>query len=434
MATSKYTKHLIGLIAIMLFSLTMVAQRLVLPGQNQIYRFIEDPAFIAANERYNVTGILQASDSDIAQTSQYIAAQLAFFDNVVFGVDYSKHSYDVMRYSQLFLSSRVRLGLGDYYQYFNIGLSLGTDKLNEVDSSRENDVNTIYRVSGHYRNYNLTIGGFLNHIPVQNSLILAPPETLSVSQGYSVFASYDIALSDFLRVTPLARYNSYDDIDFFESVAIMNYKEKGELAISYKNDYSVNAAISAKFLERVKVSYSYEKAIGVQNFNDVHAIGISVDLAPEATELPEWLVNVRRNRIKIHNINYKDEEKLLETIANEEVEETVSDSLPQVEAVDPELIAYPKMSEEDPEDVVDGHLKPGYYVILGSFKNINNAEKAVAKLKSEGYYARYGKKDTDDDFHYVYVDRYTDRDIASKRTIAKQKEKGFEKVWLMRVK
>lgn len=418
----------------MLFSLTMVAQRLVLPGQNQIYRFMENPAFIAANERYNVTGMLQASDSDIAQTSQYVAAQLAFFDNVVFGVDYSKHSYDVMRYSQLFLSSRVRLGLGDYYQYFNIGLSIGTDKLNEVDSSRENDINTIYRISGHYRNYNLTIGGFINHIPIQNSLTLSPPETLSVSEGYSVFASYDFALSDYFRLTPLVRYNSYSDLDFFEGVALMNYKEKGELAISYKNDYSINGAISAKFLERVKVSYSYEKAIGAQNFNDVHAIGVSIDLAPEATEMPEWLVNVRRNRIKIHNINYKDEEKLFETIADEEIEETVTDSVPQVETVDPDLIAYPKMSEEDPEDVVDGHLKPGYYVILGSFKNVKNAEKAVAKLKSEGYYARFGKKDANDDFHYVYVDRYADRDIASKRTIAKQKEKGFEKVWLMRVK
>lgn len=418
----------------MLFSFTVMGQRLVIPGQNQIYRFIEDPAFITANERYNVTGILQASDSDIAQTSQYLAAQLAFFDNVVFGVDYSKHSYDVMRYSQLFLNSRVRIGLGDYYQYFNIGLSLGTDRLNEVDSSRENDINTIYRVSGHYRNYNFTIGGFLNHIPIQNSLTLPTPETLSVSQGYSVFASYDIALSDYFRLTPLARYNSYDTIDFFEGVAILNYKEKGELAVSYKNDYSLNAAVSAKFLERLKVSYSYEKAIGNQSFNDVHAIGISVDLAPKATELPEWLVNVRRNRIKINNINYKDEEKLLETIADEEIQETASDSVPKVETVDPELIAYPIMSEEDPEDVVDGHLKPGYYVILGSFKNVQNAEKAVAKLKSEGYYARFGKKDEGDAFNYVYVDRYTDRDIASKRTKAKQKEKGFEKVWLMQVK
>ena len=55
-------------------------------------------------------------------------------------------------------------------------------------------------------------------------------------------------------------------------------------------------------------------------------------------------------------------------------------------------------------------------------------------MRDNGAYARYGKKDVNDDFNYIYVDRYDDRDIAIKRTILKQSEKGFERVWLLRVK
>ncbi|SFZ92806.1 Sporulation related domain-containing protein [Flaviramulus basaltis] len=428
-------KTAISSIILLFFTMSVMSQRLVFNGQNQIHRQLEDPSFISLNSQYNMTGVLQVSDSDIAQTSQYISAQLSLFDNVAFGLDYSKHSYDVYRYSQMFLSSRFRLNLGNEFHYFNLGASIGQDKLNEANTSKDNSLNTIYKLGLHYTNFNLTLGGVLNRYPVQNDLTLNMPEPLSSYEGYTLYLSYRMRLSDNMRLTPMIKYNSYSDLTFFEGVTNLNYKGNYELAVSYKDDYSINAALSARFLKYVRLSYSYESAIGSQNFNDVHSIGVSVDLTPKETEIPEWLANVKRNREKINRIKKikKEEPTIVKeqlNVNNEETNEAdnVSDKLVNDEE------KYPVMDESTPSDIIDDYyLKPGYYIILGSFKQLKNADKEIARLKQNGFYARYGRKDANDEFNYVYVDRYAEKDIASQRTKAKQKEKGFERVWLLKI-
>lgn len=423
---------------LLLFTLSMIGQRMVYNGQNQIHRHLEDPSFISLHGEYNMTGIIQASDTDVSNTSQYIAAQLSPFDNVAFGIDYSRHSYQVFRNSQMFLNSRFRLNIGNEFQYLNIGASIGVDKLNEDKSSKENDISTIYRLGLHYTNFNLTVGGFLNTLPLQNNLLDTSLTPLTNSEGYTAFLSYRIRVSDNLRLTPMARYNSYADLDFFEGVTNLNYKGNYEFAISYKDNYSINAVLSGRFLKYVKASYSFESAIGDQIFSNVHSVGISVDLSPKENEIPEWLANVKRNREKINNYKRDKKEPIIteETpvIAEKTVIEPTKEIDPIVEAEKAELLKYPVMTEEAPSDIVAGRLKPGFYVILGSYKQVENAEKEIARLRANGAYARHGKKDANDDFNYVYVDRYETREIASKRTKAKQKEKGFERVWLLQIK
>ncbi len=430
-------KKAISISVFLLFTISMIGQRIVFPGQNQIYRFLEDPSFISLNGEYNMTSMLQVSDSDVAQTSQYIAAQLSFFDNVAFGLDYSRHSYDAFRYSQIFLSARYKLELGNQFHYFNIGGSIGSGKLNEVDTSKDNDINTLYRLGFHYTNFNLTIGGYMNTYPTQNDPLVNILNPLSTTEGYTLYLSYQLALSDYLRLTPSVKYNSYDELDIYEGTAALNYRDKYDLAVSYKGDYSINAVLGAKFFNRLKVSYSYESAIGIQNFNDVHALGISVDLRAKEADIPEWLANVKRNREKLNRIKKVKEEPVIaveEPETNNTVEEIIEKVLTPEEIEKAELAKYPVMTEETPSDIVGDQLKPGYYIILGSYKKVENAEKEIQRLRESGAYARYGKKDANDDFNYVYVDRYDDRDIAIKRTISKQSEKGFERVWLLRVK
>lgn len=415
----------------------MMGQRLVYPGQNQINHYMEDPSFLALDGQYNMTGIIQASDTDtdISNTTQYVYAQLSPFDNAAFGLDYSRHSYQVFRYSQLFLNSRFRFHLGNEFHYINLGASIGTDRLNEDRSSKENDINTIFRLGLHYTNFNLTIGGFVNELPVQNNLLNTSLTPLTTYQGYSTYLSYRIRVSDNLRLTPTARYNSYSDVTFFEGVINVNYSGNYELAMSYKNDYSINAAVSGRFLKHIRVSYSFENAIGSQNFNTVHSVGVSVDLSPKENEIPEWLANVKRNRVKLNNIKKVKEAPIV--LADPETVESIETNIEKTkETISPEeaeLAQFPIMTEDAPSDIIDNRLKPGYYIILGSFKQVENAEKEIERLRNNGSYARYGKKDANDDFNYVYVDRYDNKDIASKRTRMKQKEKGFERVWLLKI-
>lgn len=429
-------KMTLSLVVFLLFTISMIGQRIVFPGQNQLYRHLDDPSFISLNGEYNMTGLLQVSDSDIAQTSQYIAAQLSFFDNVAFGLDYSRHSFDAFRYSQLFFSGRYKLELGNQFHYFNIGGSIGSGKLNEVDTSKDNNINTIYRLGVHYTNFNLTIGGYMTTYPTQIDPLINSTDPLSTTEGFTVYLSYQLALSDYLRLTPSVKYNSYDELDIYEGIASLNYKGKYDLAISYKDDYSINAMLGAKFFDRLKVSYSYESALGAQNFNDVHALGISVDLRAKEADIPEWLANVKRNREKINRLKKVKDKPVVALEVPETTIDTTNvaktETLEDIEKA--ELTKYPIMTEDAPSDIVDNRLKPGYYIILGSYKKLENAEKEIQRLRDNGAYARYGKKDVNDDFNYIYVDRYDDRDIAIKRTILKQSEKGFERVWLLRVK
>src|SRR5690606_2557609 len=102
-------KTIISTIICIIVTISMFGQRIVFPGQNQLYRFLEDPSYISHNRTYNMTGVLQASDSKMAQTSQYLAAQLSFFDNIAFGLDYAKHSFDSYRYSHILFSGRARV-------------------------------------------------------------------------------------------------------------------------------------------------------------------------------------------------------------------------------------------------------------------------------------------------------------------------------------
>lgn len=430
-------KRAVIIIAFLFFSILSFSQRIVYPGQNQINRFLEDPSFISLNGQYNMTGIIQASDTDISNTSQYINAQLAPFDNVAFGIDYSRHSYQIFRYSQMFLNGRYRLNFGNEFHYINLGAAIGLDRLNEDRTAKENDINTIYRLGLHYTNFNLTLGGFLNNYPLQNDISntsLVPLETID---GYTAYLSYRLRISDNFRVTPMARYNSYSELEFFEGVTNFNYKGNYELAVSYKDNYSLNMALSGRFLKYVKVSYSYENGIGDQIFNDVHSVGISVDLTPKETEIPEWLANVKRNREKLNRIKKVKEEPIVVAEQTEDVVDEINKENIETETIadaeQAELAKYPVMTEDAPSDIIDNKLKPGYYIILGSYKQVQNAEKEIERLRQNGSYARYGKKDANDDFNYVYVDRYETRDIASKRTKAKQKEKGFERVWLLRI-
>ncbi|KJD33191.1 hypothetical protein PW52_14800 [Tamlana sedimentorum] len=431
-------KKAITLILVVLSIQNLVAQRIVFPNQNAINPYLDDPSYLAANGRYNMTGIIQASDTN---TSQYLNAQLAPFDNFAFGLDYSNHSYQSYRYIQLFLNTRFKFNLGSEFHTLNIGASVGLERLNEKLSAKDNNFKSVYKLGLHYTNFNLKIGGFLTTYPIQNYLSLAPTTPLTSSNGYSGYLSYRIRVSDNFRITPSAKYHAYNELNIIEGVANLNFKGNYEMALSYKNDYSINAAISARLFKYFRISYSFENAIGAQNFNQVHSVGLSVDLTPKEQEIPEWLANVKRNREKLGRPKRKKEPKqeIVETTPIEEPEIIIkTETIEPTPEIATEVVVneIPVMSEETPPDVINGNLKPGYYVILGSFVDELNANKEIERLKQKGIYARTGRKKGEEKFNYIYIDRYNleEKETAIQRTFNKQKETGFEKVWLLRIK
>ena len=122
---------------------------------------------------------------------------------------------------------------------------------------------------------------------------------------------------------------------------------------------------------------------------------------------------------------------LIDNILPKEEPETVENTAPEPEA---ETEAEPVVNEE-PEPVnepVVNNVKneKGYYIIAGSFKNVNNARKLVNKLRSFGYNAliadtnKYG-------MYRVAYEKFSDMAEAEQRLVAIRKEENHA-AWIMR--
>lgn len=91
----------------------------------------------------------------------------------------------------------------------------------------------------------------------------------------------------------------------------------------------------------------------------------------------------------------------------------INESLNEPEVLEEELLLETKVEEqvevtaEEEEPVISG---PMYNVQLASFRNSEYAEDVVAELKAQGYKADYSRKG---EWYQVYVTGYTSKDAAS---------------------
>jgi len=452
------------------------AQRVIVPDQELLYPFLNDPSYIGEGQRVQLTGLLQLSDSDFQHTTKWLNAQVALYDNVAFGLDYFNDSFDFYDYSTVMFTTAVKVGLGEYNHYLKVAVSGGGESRkqdsrplsmippgqNFVADVTQNNIEFIYRAGIHYTNRNVTFGGYFNSLPIQDITFDNQTQNqllhYKIEQGFTAYALYHWRAADKIRISPMFRYLNYLEDAIYEGAVKANYADKAEFSLAYKNDYSINPAIRVRVIKALDIGYSYEKALGSSDFEDVHGISASFKFFMADEEEPEWLRNVKDNIEEVAEIKENNrEEKKAERQKNKEeakaLKEAEKAERNKVEAEPIEEIAKkvtvvekeeeqpePKIAQEEqapanaaPEaNAETGILAKGFYIVVGSFDTSVQAESYMNTLDKSVYFPRMGRKEVGGPLH-VYIDSDNDSNEANKRLRAHKLDRKFKNVLLLEV-
>jgi hypothetical protein len=313
---------------------------------------------------------------------------------------------------------------------------------NYVLDVTQNNIEFAYKAGIHYTNKNFTLGGYYNRLPIQNITVENQSNLLHyrVEEGYTGYLLYNFRVADRVRVTPVVRYLSYLDDALYEGAVKVNYADKVEASIAYRNDYSVNPAIRVRVIKALDIGYSYEKALGSTDFRDVHGISASYKFFKADEEEPEWLRNAKDNIEEVSQISKQQrrEEKLRKKEARRKRKEAGEQPETVVQPITEEEVTeeLPAVQQERaiPETVAEtGMLEKGFYIVVGSFETEAQAEVYINSLDRDVYFPRMGRTETDGPLH-VYIDSDNDRDEALKRLRAHKLDENFRNAQLLEVR
>ncbi len=322
---SRIMKKLLTLL-VLISSLSISAQRIIFPGQELLFPHINDPSFVGANEDVTVMAMLQLTDDERKQHSQFINAQLPVAENLSFGVDYFKDALDFYNYSTAMASAAYKISLGEGNSAIRLGFSAGIDSrrqervpLEEIPNMEEfvprineSDIGFNYRFGAHYQWNNLTIGAYYNRLPIQSVLARINIEDLVgywIEEGFTAHIRYGFDITEAVRLTPLVRYLSYANDPIYEGALLVDIGDWASASVSYKNDYSINPAVRVQLFDALQIGYSYEKSFGDVNFEDVHALSIAYKIKGDKAVESEWIQNAEATNKKISAIKPKKNQK-----------------------------------------------------------------------------------------------------------------------------
>ncbi len=458
--------RVICLIGCLLFTFFAFGQRLVVPNQEVHYSFLSDPSFIGEGQRVELTGSLQPSAAAREQSTNWINAQVALYDNVAFGLDYFNDSFDLYDYSTIMLSSAIKFGLGEYGHHIKLGFSGGgesrkqdsrpltiiPDGQNFVTDVSDNNLKFIYRAALHYTNRKLTLGGYFNRVPVQDIGLQSENQVLyyEIEEGFTGYAWYTFRLADNLRLTPVFRYLSYLEDAIYEGSVKVNIADRVEPSLAYRNDYSISPAVRFKVVKALDLAYVYEKALGSRDFDDIHGISATYRFFKAEDEEPEWLKEAKETIEIVEQLkeNLQAEKEKSKEIPTEKVapfqkeeipkvlqedKATIADEVKKVEEKEKTVEPALKTTNKKPETVEEtGLLEKGFYIVVGIFKTSNAAKAYMEKLDRSIYFPRMGKKVSNGPFH-VYIDSDYVKAEALKRLSAHRLDRSFKKAKLLEV-
>lgn len=432
------------------FTLMIVAfgfsqERLVLPGQELFYQNLTDPSFTGEERRTQITALGQFVDFDTERASQYVNAQLPLYENLSFGLDYFKNKLDFYNYSQVIFTAAFEIPIGDA-DHVKIGLGGGGESLKldrlpadlqsgtVIPTINENNIEFTYRVGLHYSGRNLTLGGTYTTLPSQS---ITPRQDLEdllgyeLLDGYTAYLGYRFRVGERFAVTPMFRYLSFTDDAIYEGSLKFQLKDRLDVSMAYRNDYSLNPAIRFRFFKSLAVGYSYEKAIGNLSFDDIHSIGLSYKFnKASAEEEPEWMETAKENIDKTESLEEKKPKKKKEVKKEIEKPETTIEEPKKAEVEETKettetktpVEEEPVVSTNETEQKVENRqsttravtvvMSSRFYLIANSFDRFDSAFSFKKELENNGINALVGSIENDRKF-YVFIDSDSDEKRAN---------------------
>lgn len=443
-------RKIIWLMAVLLLTTLGYAQdRLVLPGQELFYPNLTDPSFTGEGNRTQITALGQFMDFNTDRATQYVNAQLPLYDNLSFGVDYFNNTFDFLNYSQALLSAAYKVPVGTD-GYVKIGLAGGVDSFRTdlvplsqqgagiIPNINENDISFTYRAGLHYTGRNLTLGASYTTLILQNAMPqtgLGDALSYKLSSGYTGYLGYRIGLGERFALTPMFRYLSFTDDAIYEGSVKLQLKDRFDISLAYRNDYSINPALRVILMKSLALGYSYEMAMGNLFFEDIHSFSLSYQFKKgNGQEEPEWMENAKDNIAKIDAIK---EKKKKPKPAKEVPLEIVEVVVPE-ERSEPEGIPQTQNGAEQEKEIVAPKravvivMSPRYYVIANDFTTYQDAYVFKETLQQNGLNATIGNRAGDPKF-YVYIDSNSNKARAAERLSKYGKNPFLKAPYLLQV-
>lgn len=437
----KDIKMRIGIFLLVLIGATqsMMGQRLVLPGQELLTPQLNNASYVGENQRTQITGIGQFTGAEYSSSSQWISAQMPIYENVSFGLDYFNDGLEYLKYSNILFTTVFKIGVGEE-DHVNIGIAPGIESFRQdmvpasqqspqfIPTINENNIDFTYRVGAHYAGEHLAVGGHYNRLPMHEITPVANDSDIlayELLDGYTLFMGYTIDVARNLSATPTVRYLSYLEEPIYEGSVKFQFASKVEAVVAYKNDYSINPAFRVLFFNALSAGYSYEKAMGSMDFEDIHSFGLSYRFNKGDEEQPEWMETAKENIEKTESIK---EEKKKPVVA-------IVEEKPAVVVEEKKVVTSPTVEEKE---ALEKELKTvyplskGYYIVVATFADSDAADPLISQLNKGLYFARKGQKPGDDTI-YVYIDKDQSAEGAGKRLKAHKLDKNFRNATLLKI-
>ncbi len=341
---------------------------------------------------------------------------------------------------------RVRLG---YYHHLNFGISGGAAMnnfdLNAVASANDPALANALQKSTYvtsqfgvnYQYKNLNLGFALPNVLDSKPASLKEFQDVKFSPFNNKFgsASYNFNLRE-IQLSPTIIYRALDtEQDQWEGMLMATYKSFLWLGASYRDGYGVTGFIGIKLKGLYRVGYAYEHPTSniAKASNGSHEIYFGARLGKRDREEQFVLDKKKSDSLTQVALANKELEKQKQQItehkkptAQQEADTVVTapvgaqEPAPLKVEEKQEIFIEKKPSEEIPAD---------YYVVLGAYRNQQNALKQIRDLREHSMLPQILYV-LEKNYYYVYTFKSMSREDALAELIKERERNRFPDVWI----
>lgn len=465
----------ITLLLVLACGFNLIAEAQQIPFYTQYYRnaYIYNPAFAGTEEDVNVFLMHRAQWRDIEGSPVTSALSVdgpVKSDKIGLGFNLYNDVSNILERTGISTSYSYKVQLADEHNLF-FGLQIGVlDNRVNFSKALVNDANDPMLYNPGVRKISLDAGFGVGYrwndleagvyVPQLPSTRVDFPGTVgdrsfyNLSRHYLGSLKYTFTVNEDKGMTVypmiLGRYIPGAPVQL-DVNGVFDWENRGWVALSYKHDYAVAINLGIQLKEGLSVGYAYDyitKNIGAHS-GASHEIVLGYRFGTgkkqstfvpqddtQNLEIQELKEKTQENAKEINELREqllkRLEEQKNNPVTPEPTDSTTGDKTPAEEFESGTMNNGKDFVTDSGFDFVDPDGNPvekGMYVILGAFKNIDNAQKAIKEFKSRGYPETSYFFNTKLEFYEVYSNHPSTSEEAVEALMTARKE--YPDAWIL---
>ncbi len=330
-------------------------------------------------------------------------------------------SYQIYLGKRILDLHKIGFGISAGYTSTRIDSDDPNDIVDPVLGNRTSSLDGQFGMHYQYNNFRLGFSIprlFENYVASENSF---NAKGISQIRNTSSFIAYDFKVSPTVSFEPIVTYRTFENLDDqIEALASLKFNNIGWIGGAWRQDYGAFAFLGLNVKDKLKVGYAYEFATdqsdrigyGTHEVQIVFRIGKKQFTRPQVMAANKPQTTPVDDTVSPLDPQRQDDEEPQDQIpADDRVDiaqqpseqrpvsqEQVTQPLQQQDVAKEQPVrettpvttptqeSQPVTDEPAPVRKLDGNtLAPGHYVVVGAFRNVQNALDYTATLKRAGY-------------------------------------------------